>query len=94
MKYLLSAALFFLSVGLLARTPDCYSYLQQDEKNKCMSFERDKSVARLMTAIGAYCAEQTKIKKSRGKKIHAMLVDECIARELEGLAVYVELGDR
>ena len=94
MKYLLLFCLLLFGSNLYASVTDCYGYLDQREKDECMSFERDQAVGHLMTSIGVYCSEKESVKKSQGKKSHSMKIDECMAKELEDLAIYVEQGDR
>jgi len=93
MKILFVFTLLFCSFLTLASPRDCYKEQNQSDKNECMLFERDRAVGRVMTEVTEYCADQDEIRAAQKGTHYLMLLDECMAKELNNLARDVEEED-
>lgn len=90
MKILFFFSLLSFSLMGFAKISDCYKEVTQAGKNECMAYERDLAVGRVMMEVTESCAEKEEIKASKGGTIYPMLLDECMANQLNELVEQVE----
>jgi hypothetical protein len=71
---LIPLSFLYISLPLLATTQDCYRLDETEVRNKCMQFESDQAVGRLMTKLSDKCEGTEEF------KFH-----ECLAKNLDEL---------
>lgn len=84
------ALILLYSSASFANVRDCDSEMDQEERNECMAFERDRAVGKLMSKVTKECAGELEDRDAEDDANYPMLLDKCMTKKLLKLSESVD----